>query len=575
MKLNEALKIIASASERPAGPTLWLVCGFEPLHLKTFLQATYLTRASRDRLHVETGLYGDIEGNLARARDAQAPQCALVLEWSDLDPRLGLRSRGPWSGRQDDIVRGVRERLQRLSEGIRDASARARIAVCPPTLSLAFAGHTPPFQRSAFELALEQSLATFLADVAQCDGVRVVDAAWLSERSPAGARHDPRMELGAGFPYRLGHASELASCLLALLSPPTPKKGLITDLDDTLWRGLVGEVGAEAVTWTQEHGAQLHGLYQSMLQQLHEAGALLAVASKNESAVVAAALSREDLFVSRDALFPIHACWDPKSQAVSEILARWNVGADDVVLVDDNPMELAEVARAHPGITCRLFPKRDPEKLLSLLTELRSLFGTAQVTDDDRLRASSLRATQGFTRARDAETDLSSFLAGLDGQVTFARGEAADLSRALQLLNKTNQFNLNGERISEAALRALAVARDGFLLTASYCDRYGPLGNIGVAAGTIEASRLVVSHWVLSCRAFSRHLEHHMLSELLRVLPDKPVALKYRPTARNGPLQSFLASLAIDREADPVQLDARVVERLAHFLPHAVSHREP
>ena len=44
---------------------------------------------------------------------------------------------------------------------------------------------------------------------------------------------------------------------------------------------------------------------------------------------------------------------------MKRILEIWNIAADSVIFVDDSPMELAEVAAAHPGIECVLFPKED------------------------------------------------------------------------------------------------------------------------------------------------------------------------------------------------------------------------
>jgi len=57
-------------------------------------------------------------------------------------------------------------------------------------------------------------------------------------------------------------------------------KGLITDLDGTLWLGIVGETGVAGVSWSLAEHAQIHGLYQQLLRHFSEMGVLLAVASK-------------------------------------------------------------------------------------------------------------------------------------------------------------------------------------------------------------------------------------------------------------------------------------------------------
>src|SRR5262249_38828775 len=154
-----------------------------------------------------------------------------------------------------------------------------------------------------------------------------------------------------------------------------------------LWSGILGEVGAREVAWDLEHGAQAHGLYQQLLRSLGESGVLLAVASKNDPALVDEALARDDLVLRRDALFPIEAHWQAKSLSLTRVLAAWNVAAEDVVLVDDSAMELAEVAAVHPGVTGLRFPKGGDAAVLALLRELRELFAASEISETDRVRA--------------------------------------------------------------------------------------------------------------------------------------------------------------------------------------------
>src|SRR5437899_13061782 len=125
----------------------------------------------------------------------------------------------------------------------------------------------------------------------------------------------------------------MAELLSRLVQNRTPKKGLITDLDDTLWKGLLGEVCPEEVSWDLDHRSHMHGLYQQLLQALSAAGVLIGVASKNDSSLVEKAFQREDLILSRDAIFPMEAHWGPKSESVARILKTWNVAADAVVFI--------------------------------------------------------------------------------------------------------------------------------------------------------------------------------------------------------------------------------------------------
>jgi FkbH-like protein len=305
--------------------------------------------------------------------------------------------------------------------------------------------------------------------------------------------------------------------LALLLRPPTPLKGIITDLDDTLWHGLVGEVGPDGVSWDLDHGSQVHGLYQQVLRSLVETGVLVAVASKNDPADVQAALSRPDIVMSADQFFPVEVGWGLKSEAVERILRVWNIAADSVVFVDDSPMELAEVRAGFPAIRCVRFPSRDAAGVLELIGQIRDWFGKETVTAEDLLRLDSLRRAAPYRAALDSGDDghsLDEFLAQAEAEITVDFCKESGDPRAIELINKTNQFNLNGVRIDETSWRHTLSKPDTFLAIVSYTDKFGALGKISVVCGCRSGRTLVVDNWVLSCRAFSRRIEHRTLDVL-------------------------------------------------------------
>ena len=129
-------------------------------------------------------------------------------------------------------------------------------------------------------------------------------------------------------------------------------------------------------------------------------------------------------------------------------LKTWNIAADAVVFVDDNPMELEEVRRTHPGITCLRFPTKDAAAVWNLLGELRDLFGKPVLTEEDRLRQASIRASAQIQEMTENAASPE-FLRTLQGTVTLDWSVDSSDKRPLDLINKTNQFNLNGLRIGE------------------------------------------------------------------------------------------------------------------------------
>jgi FkbH-like protein len=361
--------------------------------------------------------------------------------------------------------------------------------------------------------------------------------------SPSGARLDVTSEVRAGFPYRLPHADVLGEMLAALVANAQPKKGLITDLDDTLWRGLLGEVGVAGVTWELAGGAHLHAVYQQLLAALAESGVLVAVVSKNDPGLVEEALRRPDLLLARDRVHPVHAGWGAKSEAVGRVLRAWNIAAESAVFVDDTPMELAEVAAAHPGITSVSFPKDDPAAAWATIERLRDLFGRTTISEEDRLRLASLRDRDLAEVPAEDGAGFEEFLAGAAAVVTLDSREDLDDPRGLELVNKTNQFNLNGRRYTETQWRTLLSGPGAFLVRVSYEDRFGPLGKIAILAGHASGTTVTIDAWVMSCRSFSRRVEHQCLRYLFCRFGVEEIRLDYAKTERNGPLQDFFASL--------------------------------
>jgi FkbH-like protein len=543
MKLIEALQIVGQAWPSD-GPTfrLSLVAGFTPLHLQTFLTAELRRKLPHHRIEIETGLFNDFWGNLHRSSALTVDATVLFLEWSDLDPRLGLRSLGRWDPAVlPEIAANVRARAIQFRGALDPLSRKTCCAISLPTLPLLPLSFSCPSEASPFELELKNCVTALAQEASQIANVRILNSGTLDLSSSPHARLDARSELSAGFPYQLGHASALAKQMVQLVAPESPKKGLITDLDDTLWSGILGEVGVRNIHWDLENHSQLHGLYQRLLQALSESGVLLAAASKNEDKVVNEALDRTDLILPRSALFPVEANWGPKSSSVSKILKIWNIGAEAVVFVDDSPAELAEVKSKHSDLECVLFPKKDPEALVSLLYRLRDQFGKSRISEEDGIRRESIRQN-ALRQPANPEQDgnLDAFLASAEAELSLNYSKEPFDSRAFELVNKTNQFNLNGRRFTDSAWRNLLGERDSFLLVATYQDKFGPLGKIAVLAGRKSGTTLHLDTWVMSCRAFSRRIEHKCIEELFKVYQANEIVFDFLETPKNGPLRQFL-----------------------------------
>ena len=572
MTLLDALQIINENRKNQVDCSsafrLALSCGFVPLHFKTFLTAEMVLLRPGVSVEIGEGLFGDLSGSLERLKSESCDASVVVIEWFDLDARLGMRSTGGWETRSlANIVLTVRLQLARIGRALKHLGPVPRIVV-GPTLPLPPIFYCRPHHLSSFESELRADLAQFYKDLLS-DQVTVISAQAVDMVSAFQSRLNLKSELAIGFPYTMSHADALARVVACEIFGPIRKKGIITDLDDTLWRGVLGEVGVDGICWTLEKNAHIYALFQQFLNSLSGSGTLVAVASKNDPGLVAEALNRPDLLLLKDAVFPVEAGWGPKSESVSRILAAWNISADAVVFIDDSPMELAEVQATFPEMECLAFSGDDPEKFWDFLVKLRHSFGTNDLTTEDSLRVASLKSRANFEVGKESAVNADAFLHAAQAEIVFVTDKSKD-PRSFELINKTNQFNLNGVRLTETEWAKVLADSGRFVVKASYKDRYGPLGNVAVLVGSIEDGRIRVHQWVMSCRAFSRRIEHRCLQYLFDRFAVSEVLLHFRPTLRNGPVHEFLAALLGSDPSGDVHLPRSLFERKCPALYHSV-----
>jgi FkbH-like protein len=375
---------------------------------------------------------------------------------------------------------------------------------------------------------------------------RALDAQILAAARRIGALELPRQCFNlasyfeSGNPLASQSLSEVAERIIqaALGARPEPKKVLITDLDNTLWNGVIGEDGVDGIAYAPEGRGYPFFVYQSLLRKLRQEGVVLAAVSKNDTDLALAPFKRGQMILRESDFVAIIASYNSKSAQIGQLARELNLGLDSFVFVDDNPIELEEVGRTLPQVECVLFESK-PAALPDLLERLVTLFGKANLTEEDAKRTQMYRTRlQSATPSTAQGADLTEFLTSLEMSLTLHERVFGDHTRCLQLINKTNQFNFNGRRISEAELEATLKA-GGHLIGATLDDRNGTHGE--VIACLIDAHGTVES-FVMSCRVFQRRAEFAFIA-WLAAQPYAPQQYRYVPTERNEPVRMFLEQL--------------------------------
>ncbi|MGI9076629.1 MAG: HAD-IIIC family phosphatase [Gemmatimonadaceae bacterium] len=358
--------------------------------------------------------------------------------------------------------------------------------------------------------------------------------------------------LANGSPFAGTQLGQVAEAVIdrAISAPHEPRKVLVTDLDNVMWSGVIGEDGVEGIYFSPEGVGYRFFLYQTLLAKLQREGAVLAAVSRNDEDLALAPFRSGGMTLRESDFVSIVASYNAKSAQIAEIANRLNLGLDAFVFVDDNPIELAEVSAQLPAVRCVQFPSND-EGIPRLFAELSELFARAAVTDEDRERTTLYRRRlEGMAPSGAQGADLTAFLRGLDMTLTLHDRTTGDRARAVQLINKTNQFNLNGRRVTDEEVGA-TLARGGRLYGASLADRSGSHGEI--LACLIDGDRVIRS-LVMSCRVFQRRVEHAFFAWLAGQ-DSPPTALDFEETERNEPIRQFFRDAAF-QENGLISFDA-------------------
>jgi FkbH-like protein len=361
--------------------------------------------------------------------------------------------------------------------------------------------------------------------------------------SPAGG-YDPRLWYLAKVPYAPAvfeaAAREVHAALRAVSG--RARKLIVVDLDDTLWGGILGEVGWRGLRLGgHDPIGEAHVDFQHSLKALTRRGVILGIASKNDETTALQAIQDHPEMVLRlDDFAGWRIDWGDKAGNIADLVQSLNLGLDAVVFLDDNPAERGRVRDALPDV---LVPEWPPSPLL-YPTALESLacFDTAQWSVEDADRARLYSAERRRVEIRESAGSLETWLETLGIRILVEALDQSNSQRAAQLLNKTNQMNLSTRRLTEPELLEWA-ARDGQAFwTLRMSDRFSDSGITGLLGVAVEEDRLRIVDWVLSCRVMGRRMEEtmlHVAAEHGRAIGACELVATLLPTERNLPCLNF------------------------------------
>jgi FkbH-like protein len=331
------------------------------------------------------------------------------------------------------------------------------------------------------------------------------------------------------------------------------RKCLVLDLDNTIWGGVIGDDGLDGIIIGQ--GSPLGEAYlafQSYARDLARRGVILAVCSKNDmSNAVEPFEKHPDMLLKLKDIGSFVANWSDKPTNLRAVASELNIGLDSLVFLDDNPFERELVRRELPMVAVPEVTE-DPVYYAQTVSDA-GYFEALAVTKEDLERTELYQTNRSRLSALTSSTDLESYLKSLEMHLIWRRFDQVGLQRIVQLINKSNQFNLTTRRYTPDEVTGVINDPQALGLQLRLIDRFGDNGVIAIIIGRVKDQSLYLDTWIMSCRVLGRQVEQATLSiivaEATRLGIDRLVG-EYIPTPKNSMVQRHYPNLgfSIDRE---------------------------
>ena len=318
------------------------------------------------------------------------------------------------------------------------------------------------------------------------------------------------------------------------------KKGMVLDLDNTLWGGVIGDDGVDnIVLGPEESEGQVYSEFQRYVKEHLQLGAVLNINSKNDEENALAGLAHPDSELSKDDFVTIKANWNPKDQNLREIAEEMNLLPESLLFIDDNPAERHIVTEQLPGVVA---PEIGEAYQYIANIDRGGYFEVTTLSEDDKKRNAMYKENAQRAQLQATYTDYNDYLLSLDMRGVIKAFEPVYMARIAQLTNKSNQFNLTTRRYTQAEIESIASDSDYITLYGKLVDRFGDNGVVSVVIGHKDGEECHIDLWIMSCRVLKRDMEYAMMDTLVHRCREqgiKRIYGYYYPTAKNGMVREF------------------------------------
>jgi FkbH-like protein len=395
-----------------------------------------------------------------------------------------------------------------------------------------------------------------LAEFILGSGDVLLDVAGLAETVGLANWHDPQFWNMAKLAFSGQliplYADHVARTIAAIRGKS--RRVLILDLDNTVWGGVIGDDGLDGIKIAQgDATGEAHLAVQQLALDLRQRGIVLAVSSKNTDKIARGPFEKHsEMLLRLDHIAVFQANWNDKATNIQAIAEELSLGLDAMVFLDDNPVERGLVRKLLPQVAVPELPQEPAYYARTLAAA--GYFEAVALAAEDLKRAGFYQDNARRAELQKQVGGVDAYLKSLDMTIIFQPFDATGRARIVQLINKSNQYNLTTRRYTDPEVAAAQDDPDVFTLQVRLTDTFSDNGMISVvicrpgAAGVWD-----VDTWLMSCRVLGRMVEYMVLREILehaRAAGIRTLAGVYKPTDRNKLVIDHYSKLGFTKVAE-------------------------
>jgi FkbH-like protein len=366
------------------------------------------------------------------------------------------------------------------------------------------------------------------------------------------------------------------TCFLSACFLPRAKV-LLLDLDNTIWKGILGESTFNEICDSIKLKDEFFQLQQKLLE-LSSQGLLLCLLSKNNSSDVVSFFENcSEMPLKLESFAVKKIDWKDKATNATEIASHLNLGVDSFIYLDDSAFERQWMREKLPMIfTPEIGTDQNFLEFLDHLHVLR----TVKTSKEDEQRLAYYKNLNEFEKLKSDQADsLDNFLESLQMKSKVTTNSTLDSVRAHQLIVKTNQFNLTGLRLTDLELNRLLRDSKWLFFQFSLMDNLGDHGNVLLIAFEIQpGNKASIRLFNMSCRVIGRNLEFAALNLAIEFLSDNLDIIEFScepiQTEKNVSFLNFFASFGFTQSGDSVwnfRVGKSKIKRLTKLIEFEVN----